>query len=211
MLTGIGGELGEDDLRLGSSCAVAGSEQPVSGCDESRGARPGSSVESATQMELEPRPLGVIRRPQLECLLVETCSCGEGVQSERSISRASKREARTVSKRQCGVKVECREIVVGDRLGVVVGPAQRLDPLRRDPVLLSSVGPRDLPVCDVSDEDVPERPLAVIRDRRGLRMRYELLPLECSKTFLDRPAVERGDGGEASRPEHLANHCGGLE
>jgi hypothetical protein len=75
--------------------------------------------------------------------------------------------------------------VVGDHFRVVLGPAKRLDPLGHNLVLPGSVGPWDLAVRDVSDEDVPERPLAVAGDRGGLRTRYELFALERAEAFLD--------------------------
>ena len=61
---------------------------------------------------------------------------------------------------------------------MVVGAAEALDPLRRLAVLLRALGAGDLPVGDVAQEHVGERPLALALDRGAALAGQEALALE---------------------------------
>src|SRR2546430_16825137 len=75
--------------------------------------------------------------------------------------------------------LERAPVVMGEQLGEVgtVG-RERLDPLGCQTVLVGSLGPRDLPVRHVADEDVPEGVLALARHRAAGLRPDELLPLQ---------------------------------
>jgi hypothetical protein len=62
-----------------------------------------------------------------------------------------------------------------DHLRVVLCASERLDPLGRPQVLQRPVRPRDLPVGDVADEDVPERVLRLAFDGAATGPLHELL------------------------------------
>ena len=84
---------------------------------------------------------------------------------------------------------------------MVLGTAERLDPLGDAPVLRGALGARDLPVRDVADERVRERELALALDRRAPLAADEALALE---------RVERRGrcvrvASERARPEDLAD------
>ena len=65
--------------------------------------------------------------------------------------------------------------MVRDHLGVVLGTAERLDPLGRLEMLLRPLRTRDLSVRDVADEYVLERELGLTFDRAAARTLYEFL------------------------------------
>ena len=75
---------------------------------------------------------------------------------------------------------------MGEHLGVVLRPSQRLDPLGRVPVLLGAVCPRDLAVGDVAKEDVSEGVLGLACDR-GAGLLHELLSLQGEEQLLALP------------------------
>ena len=81
--------------------------------------------------------------------------------------------------------------MVREHLGVILGPAEPLDPLSGEPMLLGSSRTRDLAVGDISDEQVPERVFALARDRRPALATHELLALEPVQGLLGRRAVPR--------------------
>ena len=83
-----------------------------------------------------------------------------------------------------------------EHLGVVLAPAELLDPAGGEEVLLGPLGSRDLAVRDVPDEQVAERVLAVAVDGARPLAADELLPLERVQ-----PALER----RRDRPETSAS------
>ena len=93
--------------------------------------------------------------------------------------------------------------MVREHLGVVLGPAETLDPLRRVSVLLGTLGAGDLSVGDVANERVGERELRLALDRSAPLLAHERLALE---------RVEGGSrlGGVAAKrsgPEDLSDDC----
>ena len=75
-------------------------------------------------------------------------------------------------------ELERRVPVVGEHLGVVVRPSERLDPLGDAAVLLGAVGAGDLPVGDVANEGVRERELGLALDGRAPLAAHEPLALQ---------------------------------
>jgi hypothetical protein len=63
-------------------------------------------------------------------------------------------------------------------LGVILGTAERIDPLRGTTVFVGAGGARDLPVGDVADQKVPEGVFLVVLDRRPPFASNEVLALE---------------------------------
>ena len=68
--------------------------------------------------------------------------------------------------------------MVREHLTMVLGAAQRVDPLGDEPVLLGALAARDLPVGDVAQEHVGEGPLAFALDGGPALTRKESLALE---------------------------------
>ena len=66
-----------------------------------------------------------------------------------------------------------------------------------------TVRPRNLPVCNVSDERVLERELRLAFDRTSARALHELLLPKRVQLLLRR--IERAE------PKHLSDHCRILE
>src|SRR6186713_970518 len=75
-------------------------------------------------------------------------------------------------------------VVVREHLGMIVRPAELLDPLAGEPVLLGSAGTRNLAIGDISNEQVPEGVLALARHRGPPLATDELLPLEAVQGLL---------------------------
>ena len=75
-------------------------------------------------MELESRPIRVVRGPELERSSVQTTRCGERIEGESAVACRTKGEARPLCERRCGAELECREVVVRDHLRVIVRPAE---------------------------------------------------------------------------------------
>ena len=91
--------------------------------------------------------------------------------------------------------------MVREHLGVVLGPAENLDPLRRVSVLLGALGAGDLSVRDVADERVGERELRLARDRRSALLAYERL----SRQRVQGCRRLGGLAAQRSRPEDLSD------
>ena len=86
---------------------------------------------------------------------------------------------------------------MGEHLGVVLAPAELLDPAGGEEVLLGAVGARDLAVRDVADEQMAERVLAVARDRAA-RARGGRTP--CARARAAPSSSARRPASEASAP-----------
>ncbi len=101
---------------------------------------------------------------------------------------------------------------MGEHLGLVLGPAERLDPLGGAPVLLRPLRTRDLPVGDVADQHVPERVLRLAGDRRCARTLDELLALERVKSSSSAcQRVTPSTACDRAEPEHLPDDGRVLE
>src|SRR5213596_2723696 len=131
----------------------------------------------------DPGALPLVGRPELECLFIESHSGGKRVEREGAIACLAERHTSALSKRtrllpsRLG-QLERAGVVMGDHLGVVFGPAEGLDPLRREPVFVAALGARDLAIGNVADEHVSKRVFLLIRKRRAPLAADELLALE---------------------------------
>jgi hypothetical protein len=65
-----------------------------------------------------------------------------------------------------------------EELGLVLSSADGLDPLCHPSVLVSTLGARDLAICDVAYQDMVERVLRLVRDRGA--------PLSANEVFPDK-------------------------
>ena len=158
--------------------------------------------------EHQPGAIQVVAWPDGESLGVVRLSGREGIQCEGSVARVAKHQTgpfldvRDVSP-GCPTKLERRPPVMGEHLGVVVGPAKALDPFGHVPVLCGTVRSGDLPVRHVADEGVGEGELGFALHGRASLPADESLALQ---------RVERGRGvavpPERSHPEHLPDDGG---
>ena len=95
----------------------------------------------------------------------------------------------------------------GKELGVVLGATQALDPFRRLAVLVRTLCARDLPVGDVSQQHVGERPFALAPNRGASLPGQEALAFEGVQQRVGRMLVS----AKRSGPEDLADHRRVLE
>ena len=93
-----------------------------------------------------------------------------------------------------------------EHLGMVFVPAEPLDPLAGQPVLLSSPGTRNLAVGDISNEQVQEGVLALARHRGPPLATDELLSLQVVQGLLRGRPLHACDAGGGTQPEDLADH-----
>ena len=144
-VSAIQGQVGEQHLRLGRGFAVAGGLQGLDCFDQHLVAGLLRDCERLSVGEEQPGPLGIVEWPELERGLEVALRRGErrsapppgrprrGARGGRA-SRARRREPRGAS------EVERGQVVVGEQLGLVVGPSERLDPLGRATVLVARAG-----------------------------------------------------------------------
>src|SRR6266576_2535885 len=97
-----------------------------------------------------------------------------------------------------------------EQLGRILAANTPLDPVRRLLVPLGPPGPRDLRVRDIPHQNMPERKLELLLDRRAPLAAHELLAFERAKSLIERGRVA-GAVDERAPPEHLADHGGVLK
>ena len=100
---------------------------------------------------------------------------------------------------------------MGEHLGVILGPAERFDPLGRQPVLLGPAAARYLTVRDVPNEDVEEEVLRLVLHGGASLAADEVLALEGVKVFLHLPPLEARDSCQPPGPEGFPEHGGVME
>ena len=207
--------LSQPNLSLGRGLRIAGRERSA-GLGERLLARGLALRERAAVPELHIGAVRVVGRPQLEGGSIEPGRGRERSERHGAIGGRTQRAARALGDawklpaRGRG-ELERLEVVMGDRLGVVVGSPERLDPFRRRPVLVGAAGARDLRVGDVTDEQVPERVFALLAHRRAPLPADELLPLEGVQRLLGLRPVTVADPGDSPEPEDLADDGRVLE
>ena len=93
---------------------------------------------------------------------------------------------------------------------IIRAPGQDRHPIGEAHVQLRATALRDLPVRDVAHEDVLERVLLLVRDRRDGAVQDEIAPLERVEPceIRGRPLVLGADVRDRARPEHGADHGG---
>ena len=149
--------LREYECRFGGALSVASRSETVpSTLDLIRacfGAKPADPAVPEEQ-------LGIVGRER-EGFRVVAVRRGKGVQRRRTIAGSAERlqcmrrefvDILTGRPRQ----LERRGVVVGEHLGVVLGTPERLDPRRRLDMPPRAIGARDLAVCHVAHQQVPE-------------------------------------------------------
>jgi hypothetical protein len=135
--------------------------------------------------------------------------------SERSAARSSEAAAggceRTRIDPRRTRQLDRREIVVREQVGVVVRPAERLDPLGCDAMPFDPPGARDRAIGDIAQQDVPKGVLVLPRHGAAALAADELPPFQLVEPFLELEPVAPGDRLEGGRPEDLADDGGVLE
>ena len=160
------------------------------------------------------RPFGVALRRQRQGLLVEARRVHEGVESNGAPSGVTQRRA-CATRQPADVEtdqtcvLEGAHVVVREKLGPVLRPHARLEPLGGPLVPLSSGRAGDLPIRDVAHEDVPERVLLIALDRGAPVTSHELLAFERAQRVVH--ALGRTARAEQrAAPKHLSDDSGVL-
>src|SRR5439155_18744166 len=104
-------------------------------------------------------------------------------------------------------ELERTQVVVRDHLGVILGPAERLDPFGCKPMLVRPLPARNLPIRDVTDEQMLEGELGLACNGGATCAFDELLALEGVQPPFEFILV----ACQTSEPEHLAHHRGVLQ
>ena len=159
-----------------------------------------------------------VLRPERERRPVVPGGRGEGVQREGAIPGALQRgprpgrQSRRVLARGAG-QFQRAQVMVGEHLGVILGPAQRLDPAGGVGVLVGAGSTRDLPIGDVAQQHVHERVLRFASDRRGPLAADELLALQPVQILfqLTNGLSRAAECGDRPGPEDLPDHGGVLQ
>ena len=176
-------EPAEHDLRFGGGRKVAGDEERIAGLGQGLDAGLFRVEDGLAVAEQHRRPLGVVLRPEFERGRVEAGRGLVALERRRTVSRLRQREpgplveAGVRGSRGTGV-LECLLVVVRARLCVILGAAQRLDPLRGLSVLLGAPCPWDASIGHVTDEEVAEGVFGLPLDGRTALAQDELLALE---------------------------------
>ena len=171
VLAAIPEDAREERLRLGCALPVTDRQQCVARGLE-RLLLAGlviRAVERDGSLEQDFGSLGVVR-PERERVLVLRSGDDVAVERERAIASRSQRSSRALDQLVVATtgrpdELECGAPVVGEHLGVILGPAQAVDPFGDRSVPLCAVGARDLAVRDVAHERVRERELALALQR----------------------------------------------
>src|SRR5207249_6616275 len=93
----------------------------------------------------------------------------------------------------------------------VFASPEGVDPRSGPLVPLCPPSARDLPVRDVSYEDVPEHVLTLAGDRRSPLAPHELLARQGMQLLFRLGPIDSTDRGRGAEPEHLAEHGGILQ
>jgi hypothetical protein len=105
-------------------------------------------------------------------------------------------------------QLERSQGVVGEHVGQVLHPLTcfAFQPVGGGQVAGGSRGARDLGVCDVADEQMPEAVLALTGHRTRAGGADELLARQLVQRLLDLAGVAAPHFGQCPGPEHLADH-----
>ena len=148
----------------------------------------------AREPQEEVGPLGIVLWPELDCELVIPRRGREGIEGEGTVPCVPERDSRGLRQRLDVLAGRTRvldrgRIVVSHHLRVVLGAAERLDPLCSGQVLVRALRTRDLLVRDVADERVPKDVLVLACDRAPPLAAHELLARERVQSVLERPPL----------------------
>ena len=161
-------------------------------------------------------PLRIITSTELQRLLVVRARRRVRAECYRAIPGLGQRPARRPLERSRVASARARvferlEIVIGEHLGDVLRPAERLDPLCCARVLLRAVRAGDLAIRGVAHENVHERVLVVALHRRTPLAAHELLSREHMKAFFQFAARRAVHRLERTEPEDFPQHRGVVE
>ena len=176
--------LGQERVGLGGAFVIAGRHQCLPGLLECPlSPLVAGEVPSLCELQEKTGSSGVGFRPELEGVLVIPRGGGVRVEGVGPVSRISEGTSRGVGKLAVveagGTRVvDCSHVVMREHLGVILGTAERIDPLRGTTVFVGAGGARDLPVGDVAYQQVPEGVFLVVLDRRPPFASNEVLALE---------------------------------
>ena len=129
-------DVGQHDDRLSRRLAVSAREQPVARLDELLLAFLNADVTRPPEAEEKIGIVGIARLGNRQCVAEVFLRLRQCVQRQRSITRFAQCPAHPASDRAHVLarrtrKLEGVDVVVRDHLGLILGPAERLDPLRR--------------------------------------------------------------------------------
>ena len=207
-----------EQLGLGRLLPVACSEQRrdslfealgVAHCDPQVG-------QGCSAPEEHVRVLGVVLGPKPERPLVEALRGVHGIERCGAIASVSQRvprrlaQAARVEPSRLG-QLERLQVVMGEKLNLVVGPPERLDPGRHALMLPGPHRARDLPVGDVPYQHVAEAVLRLAPHRRSAGALHELLPLQRVQELFGLPTGDAVAVRNRAEPEHLADDGGVLQ
>ena len=171
---------------------------------------------AADEAEEHDRPLGIVLGPEVErpfgrfALLSRTRSATTldrrlrarlSALEWRKTSSLARRRRRTPLRRGSGGRASRH----------VLAAPERLDPGRREQVPDRSLGTRDLPIRNVTDECVAERVLELTRDGARAETPDEFFLLERPEDVPDLRAFDAADRGDRVRREAAADHGRILE
>ena len=134
--------------------------------------------------ELQAGAIAIVDRPHCKRRRVVVRRRTERVERRSAIPGPAKREPRSVLKLLLRCTSRRREqlertaVVMGDQLGVIIRPAEGLDPLDCADVLVGARRTGDLPVRDFTHEHVPKRILELPGDSRPTLTADEALAIE---------------------------------
>src|SRR5207253_8568441 len=134
---------------------------------------------------------------------------GEGIQGERTVTGTPERRPRPFRERlhvpaDRSDVFERREVMMRNRLGVILGPAERLEPLRGPQMLLAAPRAWNLSVRDVAHQRVVEDVLALSAGGRPI-LAEEPAPVEGAEGAVHLIAIDGPDRGDPLRPERPAD------
>ena len=90
---------------------------------------------------------------------------------------------------------------------MILEPPEGFEPASREEMLVDAAAAGDLTVRDVPEQQMEERVLRLLRDRRLPLPAHELLALESMQASLElRPFGAAVQGGDGTGPEDLADH-----
>src|SRR5256885_1960183 len=101
-------------------------------------------------------------------------------------------------------QLERAHVVIREQLGLVLSPTDRLNPFRHSTVLVSTFGTWDLPISDVSYEDMVERVFRLSFDGGAPFTANAVSPDEGAKTLFESVPFEAVDGCQRRGPEDLS-------
>ncbi len=135
--------------------------------------------------EPEEQQPSLLTAADVERAPVEARSRSVRVERERPVSRLAEGARSAFGELAIGLRVvEHRDVVMREKLGKIFWPAECFEPVCDAAVLLATLRARDLLVCDLADERMPERVLRLAGDGAPPLALDELPSLEAVERLL---------------------------